>query len=72
MFKKDSKYRLPFLIFMVLVHVLLSIMNFMEYNEDKRGMSLTGGIVFGLMAIFWADDFYQSYKNKKSINSNGV
>ena len=72
MFKPNSKYRLPFLIIMVIGHVFLSIINFMEFNQSEKRIELIGGIVFGMMAIFWAMDLYEFIKNKKSINSNGI
>ena len=72
MFKQDSKYRLHFLIIMVVAHVFLSIINFMEFDQSNKRIEMIGGIVFGGMAIFWAIDLYEFLKNKKSINSNGV
>ncbi|HRI25882.1 MAG TPA: hypothetical protein PLZ45_14485 [Ferruginibacter sp.] len=68
MFKKNPRHRLIFLIFMILVLVADSVMNFLEYAETHKGMKLTGGIVFGAMAIFFIDELVTFYKNKKSIN----
>ncbi|MBL0181735.1 MAG: hypothetical protein IPP96_05335 [Chitinophagaceae bacterium] len=44
-------------------------MNFYSFYEKKEGMKMIGGIVFGVMAIIYANDLYEVIKNKKSINS---
>ena len=70
MFKPDSKYRLVYLIGVVVVFTYQSVRSFYQFSigEDK-GMSLTGGIVFGVMAMVYGHDQYEFINNKKSINS---
>ncbi len=67
MFKKNPAYRLIFLIFIILVLIADSVLNFIQYQETKEGMKLTGGILFSLMTIFFADELYRFIKNKKRI-----
>ena len=69
MFKQNSKYRLQFLIFFVVLLVIFTVMNFIDYVEKKDGMKLTGGIVFGVLALVYTHDLYEFLKNKKRINS---
>lgn len=69
MFKQNSKYWVTFLVLMFVLLVLGSIMNFYSFYEKKEGMKMIGGIVFGVMAIIYANDLYEVIKNKKSINS---
>lgn len=69
MFKQNSKYWVTFLVLMFVLLVLGSIMNFYSFYEKKEGMKMIGGIVFGVMAIIYANDLCEVIKNKKSINS---
>ena len=69
MFKQNSKYRLHYLIVMFVLLVMITVFNFYDFYEKKDGMKMIGGIVFGLMAIFYAYDLYEFIKNKKRINS---
>ncbi len=69
MFKQNSKYRLHYLIVMSVLLVMITVFNFYDFYEKKDGMKMIGGIVFGLMAIFYAYDLYEFIKNKKRINS---
>jgi hypothetical protein len=69
MFKENSKYRLHFLVLMFVVFVIESVYNFFVFYEKNDGMRMIGGIVFGLMSIFYAFDLYEFIKNKKRINS---
>ncbi len=68
MFKKNPKYRLIFLIFIIVILITDSVMNFYQYREAKEGMKLTGGILFGAMALFFIDELYTHIKNQKRIN----
>ena len=69
MFKKDSKYRFHFLIGIVVLNVIISVFNFYDYAVEKDGMRMISGIVFGVLALFYAHDAYEYLKNKKRINS---
>lgn len=68
MFKKNPKHRLLFLVFMILVLVTDSVLNFIQYAEAGKGMKLTGGILFGGMAVFFIDELIALIKNNKRIN----
>ena len=68
MFKKNPKHRLIFLIFIIVVLIMDSVMNFYQYKETKEGMKLTGGILFGVMALLFTDELYTFIKNQKRIN----
>ncbi len=69
MFKKNPKHRLIFLIFIIVVLTIDAVMNFYQYREEKEGMKLTGGILFGAMALFFINELYTFIKNQKRINS---
>ena len=69
MFKKDSKYRLHYLIVMIVLSAMVTIFKFYDFYEKKNGMSMIGGIVFGLMMIVYVFDLFEFFKNKKCINS---
>ena len=72
MFKQNSKYRIVYLMFALLVFVYSSVYSFYKYTADiDKGMSLIGGIVYSVMAIFFIDDLYQFIKNRrlKKLNS---
>ncbi len=66
---KNKKYRQVYLALGTVVLATGSALNFYEYAEENEGMKLTGGILFGVMAIFFGIDLYEFIKNKKSINS---
>ncbi len=68
MFKKNPKHRLLFLVFMILVLVTDSVLNFLQYAETSKGMKLTSGIFFGAMAVFFIDELIALLKNNKRIN----
>ena len=68
MFKPGSKYHGVFLVLFTGLLTFSSAMNFYSFSTSKKGMELTGGIVFGVMAIIYVTDIYEFYKNKKSIN----
>ena len=65
MFKANSKSRLIYLTLALLVFALGSILAFYEKKKKKDGMRLFGVIVFGVMAIFQAEELYVFVKNKK-------
>ena len=65
MFKANSKSRLIYLTLALLVFALGSILAFYDFVEKKDGMRLFGVIVFGVMAIFQAEELYVFVKNKK-------
>jgi hypothetical protein len=67
MFKKDSKYRLHFLIVMFVVLLCEAVYNFYIFYTKKDGMSMIGGIMFGVMTILYGFDLYEFSKNKKRI-----
>ena len=69
MFKQNSKYRFHFLIIMFVLLVFVTVFNFIDFYKKKDGMKMIGGIVFGLMSIFYAFDLYEFIKNKKRINN---
>ncbi len=73
MFRHNSKYRLIYLIFILLFSALYSGYSFYKYaaNIDK-GISLIGGVVFGLMIVFQIDELYGFIKNKKLGTLNSV
>ena len=68
-----KKYRLPYLIFVLVVFTYLTVRSFYNFSigEDK-GMSMIGGILFGVMAIFNVEDLYVFIKNKKSERLNSA
>jgi hypothetical protein len=72
MFKQNSKYRHIYLTLALLVFALGSVMAFYDFVEKKDGMKLFGGIVFGIMTIFKAEDLYVFIKNKKSEKLNSA
>jgi hypothetical protein len=72
MFKPNSKYRLHFLILVLVVFILGSISAFYDYAEKKEGMRLIGGIAFGLMSIFYFFDVYEFIKNKNPEKLNSA
>ena len=65
-----KKYRLPFLIFVIVVFTYLTVRSFYNFSigEDK-GMSMIGGILYAGAIIYYAIDLYEFIKNKKRINS---
>ena len=65
-----KKYRLPFLIFVIVVFTYLIVLSFYNFSigEDK-GMSMIGGILYAGAIIYYAIDLYEFIKNKKRINS---
>lgn len=65
-----KKYRLPFLIFVIVVFTFLTVRSFYNFSigEDK-GMSMIGGILYAGAIIYYAIDLYEFIKNKKRINS---
>ena len=65
MFKANSKSRLIYLTLALLVFALGSILAFYDFVEKKDGMRLFGVIVFGVTAIFQAEELYVFVKNKK-------
>jgi len=65
MFSKNPTYRLIFLAVTTGLFVLVSVFNFFDYADTGKGMKLTGGILFGVMAIFYAVDLYD-FVSKKS------
>lgn len=67
MFKKNPKHRQIFLIFFIVVMIINSVMSFYQFADTKEGMKLTGGILFGVMAIIFIDDLYQLIKEQKRI-----
>jgi len=69
MLKQNSKYRFPFLILMFVLLVTVTVMNFYDFCEEKDRMKMMGGIVFGIMAIGYANDLYKFIKNKKALTA---
>lgn len=67
-----KKYRLIYLTLALLVFALGSVMAFYDFADQKNGMKLLGGIVFGLMSIFQAEELYVFIKNKKSEKLNSA
>jgi pilus assembly protein TadC len=65
-----NKYRLPFLIFVIVVFIYLTVRSFYNFSigEDK-GMSMIGGILYAGAIIYYAIDLYEFIKNKKRINN---
>jgi hypothetical protein len=71
MFTQNSKYMLIYLILALLLFAFESVYCFCKYAVDiDKGMSLIGGIIFGLMSIFQVDEMYSFIKNKKSGKLN--
>ena len=54
---------------MFVLLVFVTVFNFIDFYKKKDGMKMIGGIVFGLMSIFYAFDLYEFIKNKKRINN---
>jgi hypothetical protein len=69
MLKQNKKYKPVFLLLGTLFFAIYSGLNFYGFAIKNEGMKLTGGILFGVMAIIYAVDFYEVIKNNKSINS---
>lgn len=69
MFKKNSKYRFPYMILTSVVFLTGSVHNFFRFYKEKDGMSMIGGMVFGVLALVYTYDLYEHLKNKKRINS---
>lgn len=69
MLRQNKKYRPVYLALGTLVLAIGSALNFYGFAEEREGMKLTGGILFGVMAIIFGIDLYGFIKNKKSINS---
>mgnify|MGYP000990147553 FL=1 len=72
MFKQNSKYRLRYLIVMFVLLITSTVLNFYDFYERKNGMSMIGGIVFGLIMIAHGFNIFELIRNKKRINSSGV
>lgn len=66
MFKQNSKYRGGFLIFAFLAVTTNSVFNFLQFADKNDGMKMIGGIIFGILAIFYIGDIYEFYKIKKA------
>lgn len=73
MVKQNSKYRLPYLIFVIAFFTYLTVRSFYNFSigEDK-GMSMIGGILYAGAIIYFAYDLYELIINKKRINNSGV
>lgn len=71
MFKRDSKYKLIFLILKAFIFTYLSVNGFYAFanNHSDKGMKMIGGIIFGIAAIFFSVEVYNFLKNNKSIKS---
>jgi hypothetical protein len=65
-----KKNKLPMLLLTALAFLLISVWKFYDYAVGiDKGMSLVGGIIFGILALVYIHDLYEFMKNKKSINS---
>ncbi|MGB4774755.1 MAG: hypothetical protein WBP45_06270 [Daejeonella sp.] len=69
MFKQNSKYRLLFLILVVLVFGYQSVNGFYKFanNDSDQGMRMIFGIVFGMMTIIYTVDLIAFIKSKKAL-----
>ncbi|HQW85172.1 MAG TPA: hypothetical protein PK987_11940 [Ferruginibacter sp.] len=62
-------YKIICLIITPVVFAFESVYNFSLFYKYKEGMSMIGGIVFGAMFLFYSNDLYEYFFEKKSINS---
>jgi len=60
------------LILALIVFATVSVFDFYEFAVREKGMKLFGGIVFGIMSIFQAEELYTFIKNKQSNKLNHV
>jgi|APGre2960657404_1045060.scaffolds.fasta_scaffold40947_4 pilus assembly protein TadC len=65
-----KKYRLPFLIFVIVLFTYLTVRSFYNFSiGNDKGMSMIGGILYAGAIIYYAIDLYEFIKNKKRINN---
>jgi hypothetical protein len=71
MFKKNSKYRMLFLILGVLLFGYQSANGFYKFtnNYSDKGMGMIGGIAFGVLSIIYFVDLIAFIKSKKALKS---
>ena len=71
MFKRDSKYKLIFLILKAFIFTYMSVNGFYAFanNHSDKGMKMIGGILFGVMAIIYIVDLIEFIKNKKALKA---
>jgi lipopolysaccharide export LptBFGC system permease protein LptF len=69
MVKQNPTYRLIFLILVTMFSVVCAAIKFYDFAENKIGMKLIAGIVFGVIAIVYSINLIGFIKNIKALKA---